>query len=137
MGMMGMGTALMINLWFGIHLKPYTIALFFAFIGGAVALKQISFHACPNYPAFGYPVMGFSLYTWSFIVFCCAAISIFAFLFFYDQKQEKPEKMHHVEWLAFIGIIAVTLTNCGLLYTQCGFEQCKNPPPQHAIHDSW
>lgn len=137
MGMMGVSTALLMNLRFGIRLKPYTIALFFAFIGGAVALRQISFHVCPEYPTFGYPVMGFNLYTWSFIVFCCAATSIFIFLFLYEQKQEKPEKMHPIEWLAFIGIVAVTLTNCGLLYAQCGFERCKEvPPPQHAFRAS-
>lgn len=134
MGMMGMCTALLMNLKFGVHLRPYTIALFFAFTGGAAALRQISFHACKEFPTFGHPILGLNLYTWSFIVFCCASAAIFIFLFFHDSNQKKNKKTSFIGKIAFIGIVTVTLANCVLLYFQCGFKKCEETPPaQHSF----
>lgn len=124
-GMLGICTALLMNLRFGIHLKSYIVALFFAFIGGAVALRQISFHVCKIFPNSGNPILGFNLYTWSFIVFCCASTSIFIFLFLYEKKQERPNKMHFIETLSFLVVVVLTLINGVLLYKQCGFHNCK------------
>lgn len=126
MGMLGMATTLLLNLRFGIQIKHYAIALLFAFTGGAVALRQISFHVCPNFSVFGKPVFGLSLYTWSFIVFCCAAVALCIFLFFYKESQKKVKKMHLLDQLAFFGLLLVTAADCGLLYEQCGFGRCKD-----------
>lgn len=133
MGMIGMTTAILYNLRFGISLKAYAVALFFAFTGGAASLRQISFHACPNFPIFGLPILGFNLYTWAFVLFCCSAAAIFLFLFFHNRDLEKPKGMNFLERLAFIALVLVTLTDCALIYNQCGFGRCKDvswPQPE-------
>jgi len=137
MGMIGMCTAILYNLRFGISLKAYAIALFFAFIGGAVALRQITFHICPNFPIFGHPILGYNLYSWSFIVFCCSSAAIFIFLFFHNREMEKPKMMNLFERLALILLVLLTIIDCALIYKQCGFGRCKDVSwPQPALRES-
>jgi len=88
-----------------------------------VALRQISLHVCPGFSQFGVPVLGLSLYTWSFIVFVCCILAVALLLFLYD-PEEDHDTLHNLTGLeqfalgfafliAFANIIA-TLNQCGI-----------------------
>ena len=68
-GMVGVALGALLNLRFGISPAHYALSLLSCLTGGLVALRQISLHVCPQFPTFGIPVLGLSLYTWSFLVF--------------------------------------------------------------------
>lgn len=123
-GMIGVAFALALNLKFGIRPQHYGLALLFTLVGGAVALRQISLHVCPQFPTFGSPVLGMSLYTWSFLVFVCSVFAIALMLLLYrrDQEDVPVEK-----WSLFaIGLIFfVTVANVLSTLLQCGFGSCE------------
>ena len=66
-GMIGIATGALMNLRFGIRSQHYALSLLSAGLGGAVSVRQILLHVCPGFPEFGYPVLGYGLYTWAFI----------------------------------------------------------------------
>ncbi len=122
--MIGVAFALALNLKNGIRPQHYGLALLFTLFGGAVALRQISLHVCPQFPKFGLPVLGMSLYTWSFFVFVCSIFAIALLLLLYrkEQKEVPVEK-----WSLFaIGLIFfVTVANVLSTLLQCGFGSCE------------
>ncbi len=108
--MVGVATGLLMNLRFGIRSRHYALSLLSAFFGGGVALRHICLHICPQFPVFGNPVLGLSLYTWSFLVFVCSSLSITVLLFF-DPPPEKS--MNRFEKMAFGLIVVTTILNIG------------------------
>jgi hypothetical protein len=65
----GVGIGLFLNLRCGIRGLYYGLSLLSAITGGIVGLQKISLHICPNAPAFGDPIFGFSVCAWSLIAF--------------------------------------------------------------------
>lgn len=128
LGMIGVATGIFMNLRFGIQTQHYALSLLSAGIGGAVSTRQILLHICPGFPVFGYPVLGYGLYTWAFIVFCCSAIAIVILLFLYKPDQSKKERLNWLDQLAFFSIFLITLANIALTVYQCGFGPCKDVP---------
>lgn len=127
LGMLGVATALMLNVRFGIYPSHYGLALLSSLFGGFVALRQISLHVCPGMPKFGMPVLGLSLYTWSFVIFVCCVLSVALLLFLYDPaKSKKPQPIN--EWGIFaMGIIlAVAAANIITTLLQCGLGICED-----------
>lgn len=126
-GMIGVAVGALLNIWFGIRTSHYALCLFSALMGGFVALRQISLHVCPGFPEFGMPVLGLSLYTWSFVVFVCVVALIALLLCLYDPKESDEEEPLDV-WgkLAFGLILAVALANVVTTYMQCGLGPCQD-----------
>ncbi|MFN4173980.1 MAG: disulfide bond formation protein B [Parachlamydiaceae bacterium] len=123
-GMIGVAFSLCLNLKFGIRPQHYGLALLFILFGGAVALRQIALHVCPEFPKFGEPVFGISLYTWSFFVFVCSILAIALMLLLYrkDQEEFTIEKWGYYT----IGLIFfVSLANVVSTLGQCGFGSCE------------
>ncbi len=83
-GMVGVGVGLLMNLKFGISSRHYALSLLNALFGAAVALRQITLHIIPGEPAFGSPIFGLHLYTWSFIGFVAMMLYITLLLFLGD-----------------------------------------------------
>ena len=69
LGMIGVGIGLLMNLKFGISSKYYSLSLFNAIFGAAVAIRHILLHIVPGTGSYGAPILGLHLYTWSFIGF--------------------------------------------------------------------
>lgn len=127
LGMISVASGLLLNLFFGIRMSHYALSLLSSLMGGLVALRQISLHACPGASPFGLPVLGVSLYTWSFIVFACCVLAISLLLFLY-----KPVKSEEIpvqqEWFAKYALVLtsiVTVANIATTYLQCGFGVCE------------
>lgn len=127
LGMIGVTMGALLNLKFGIRMSHYGLSLISALMGGVVALRQISLHACPGFPEFGLPVLGLSLYTWSFLVFACVVFGIAVLLFLYNPEESvKPqERLNFLSKFAFGLIFLVTVANILTTYLQCGFGPCE------------
>lgn len=125
-GMIGVATGGLLNIFFGVRMSHYGLCLFSALTGGFVALRQISLHVCPGFSEFGVPVLGLSLYTWSFFVFVCIVLAVAFLLFLYDpaESQAEPPPQNFLTKMAFGLIFLIALTNIITTYMQCGFGPC-------------
>lgn len=88
LGMLGVCFGALLNLRFGVNPIHYGVILFSSFFGGFVALRQISLHVCPGFHTFGVPVLGLSLYTWSFLIFVCSILATAILLCLYKKEEE-------------------------------------------------
>ncbi len=127
LGMIAAGTCLLFNLLFGIHPAHYGLALLSSLFGGTVALRQISLHVCPGFPEFGLPVLGISLYTWSFLIFFCLVLSIAFLLILYNpKKSQEMVPLNPVFKVACGLLLFVVAANIVTTYAQCGFGPCTD-----------
>lgn len=119
--MISISTAALMNLFYGIRMVHYAMALFASLVGGIVAFRQISLHICPGFPQFGEPFWGISLYSWSFITFVCSVFMTGVLLTLYRPSQSirlnigMPTKiLSGYLLLIILGNIASVLMECGL-----------------------
>lgn len=128
-GMISVAASLALNIKFGIRAFHYGLALLSSFFGGFVALRQISLHVCPGFPEFGLPVLGISLYTWSFFVFVCCVLAVALLLFLYNERVvpsiEEERTINRFQAIAFWLIVFVTLVNVIATLMQCGLGVCE------------
>ncbi len=128
LGMIAVSCAAAFNLVFGLRMSHYGFMLLSALFGGFVALRQISLHVCPGFSSFGLPVLGLSLYTWSFIVFVCVIAYTALLLFIYDFKEESKEPHGSLDgWNKFscLLILFIAGLNCITTLWQCGLGPCE------------
>lgn len=135
LAMIGISIGFLLNLKFGIQMQHYAFSLLSALFGQCVSLRQITLHICPNFPPFGYTILGLSLFTWAFIVFCCSILGIIILLFLYSSSKEetKARKMGWWEKLPFLLIILIVVANVITTFQRCGWGGCPGvhwPPVQ-------
>lgn len=130
LAMIGVATGAFLNLRFGMQPQHYGIALLSALVGSLVALRHILLHICAESPLPDHlPILGFHLYTWSFIVFTCAMITITLSLFLYKPSAETASKSKPFSILAsmaFIIILLVAAANAVTTFIQCGWGPCAD-----------
>lgn len=128
LGMTGVACGPLLNLRFGIQISHYALSLLSLLMGGTVALRHISLHVCPGLPAFGFPVLGLSLYTWSFLVFACSGLFISLLLFLYNPKEspQVPDTINPWGKLAFTLLLLITLGNIITTLQICGLGPCHD-----------
>lgn len=123
--MMGVATGLLLNITFGIRTSHYGLSLLSALAGGTVALRQISLHVCPGFSVFGVPVLGLSLYTWSFLIFTCVVLAVALLLLIAEpMKEELQQTMDPLSKIAFLMIFLIAFANVLTTFAQCGFGIC-------------
>ena len=125
--MIGIGVGLLMNLRFGIKVEHYGLSLLSALLGLFVALKQISLHACPQFPTYGEHILGFSIFVWSFIVFLASIFSLAVLLILFGFF---PEREAHPGWnrwdrVAFFLVLLITAGNAVTSFINCGFGYCQ------------
>lgn len=128
LGMIAVSTGALLNLKFGIRTTHYGLMLLASLAGGFVALRQISLHVCPGFPGFGIPVLGLSLYTWSFIIFVCCVLAVALLLLLYDQEEHltPPAKLSAWEWVVFGFALFIAAANALAAFFQCGLGPCSD-----------
>lgn len=126
--MIGAAIGCLLNLCCGIHMSHYGLTLLSCLAGGTVALRQISLHVCPGFPEFGFPVLGLSLYTWSFVVFVCTALSVALLLFLYDPQRDNTPSSVFSKFGKFVfGLLfTVAAANALTTFLHCGFGPCQD-----------
>lgn len=124
--MIAVASAAVLNLWFGVRMSHYGLMLLSCLFGGFVALRQISLHVCPGFSTFGFPVLGLSLYTWSFIVFVCVVAAVAVLLFLYDPSEKEETATPLNGWYKFSCalILCIALANVITTFLQCGWGPC-------------
>lgn len=127
LAMISAATGFLLNVWFGSKMSHYGLSLLSSVFGVFVALRQISLHVCPGMPTFGFPVLGLSLYTWSFIVFLCCVLSVAGLLFLYDplKSNEKPE-VDNLGKITLGLLLTITALNMVTTYYHCGLTPCHD-----------
>lgn len=127
-GMIGVACACLLNVWYGVRPSHYGLALLCALFGGFVALRQISLHVCPGFSEFGFPVLGLSLYTWSFIVFVCVVLAVALLLFLYKPEQSltTQDPLNKLGKFALYLLLFVTVANIITTFVSCGFGPCHD-----------
>jgi disulfide bond formation protein DsbB len=126
LAMIAVACAAVINLCFGVRMSHYGLMLISSIFGGFVALRQISLHVCPGFSTFGFPVLGLSLYTWSFIVFVCVIGYVALLLFLYNPSEREELAPPLNGWCKFSCalILCITLANIVSTFFQCGWGPC-------------
>lgn len=127
LGMIAVSAGALLNVRFHPRAVHYGLMLLGSVFGGFVALRQISLHVCPGMPAFGLPVLGLSLYTWSFIVFVCciAAVSLLLFIHRpYGDERELPP-LNGLEKFALGFALLIAFGNAVAALMQCGLGVCE------------
>lgn len=127
LGMIGIATALLMNLRFGIKVEHYGLAILSALLGRIVSLRQISLHVCPQFSTFGEPVLGYDLYVWAFVVFTCSIFACATFLIMYGYAKDCKylPVWNTLEKLTFASVTFITLANIATSLTECGLSACK------------
>lgn len=126
-GMLGVATGASLNLFFGVRPAHYAIILLSSLFGGLVALRQISLHVCPGFAEFGLPVLGLSLYTWSFLIFCCCILAVSLLLILWNplETQEDRPPLNGFCKGAFFLIFLIAVANIITTLIQCGLRPCE------------
>lgn len=126
----------LLNLKFGYRPFHYTIVLLSALFTAFVALRQIALHVIPGTGAYGAPILGLHLYTWSFIV--SMAIIILTAVILGSGKQYDIRQYQSRAWrlithllFAFVGLILVA--NIVAVVFECGFHICPDNPAQYEL----
>lgn len=125
--MIGVATGALLNLRMGVRPMHYSLSLFFAAFGGSVALRQFLLHVCANFPTFGVPLWGLSLYTWSFLIFAASVVYIGVLLLLYkpSEKTERPPALCGLGAVAFGLLFLVAFANIFVSFALCGLGVCE------------
>ena len=79
--LVGVAYGLLLNLRYGPQPQGYAIMLLAALFGMGVAGRQVLLHIVPGSGAYGAPLLGLHLYTWSFILFALVILGTAVLLF--------------------------------------------------------
>jgi disulfide bond formation protein DsbB len=128
-GMIGVAMGQVLNFRFGVRLYHNAISIFFCIFGAAVALRHICLHICPGSTPFGVPVLGFGLYTWSFIVFVCSLIAIGLLMLLYDPKWkvQHSKPLDYLERFASLYLFLIVVADVITAAAVCGWVCPDNP----------
>lgn len=130
-GFLGIIIGLLLNIRFGFRPVHYSLVLLSALFLSFVALRQIALHVVPGTGFYGDAVLGWHLYTWSFVFAMCVLIYTAVILSFDLQYQLKY--YHSKAWkimthVCFFLVFSVLIANVISTYLECGFAQCAENP---------
>lgn len=123
-GMLLVCSAAAMNLICGVRTMHYSLAILGAITGSIVAIRQILLHVCYDFPKFGVPFWGLSLYTWSFLTFACSLILIAVLLAFYKKDQQMRYKLNYFQKIALGWLVLVIVGNIISVLADCGLGPC-------------
>lgn len=134
------GFGFLLNLRFGAQPLHYALILLGALFGLAVAGRQVLMHIAPGGGgAYGSPLFGLHLYTWSLLLFL-AVIATVAVLMMLTGRPEHHNTDHQaalrfrgVYRLAAYLLIAATLANAVNSFLLCGPFECSGNPTDYWI----
>lgn len=121
----------LLNLRFGLKPSHYSIVILGGFYTAFVALRQIALHVIPGTGAYGDPIFGLHLYTWSFIITLVIIIATTLIMSINRQFSPKAERKKSLHWLTqalFIFVILTLVINIISVILLCGFVTCPDSP---------
>lgn len=127
LGMIGIAVGCMLNLRFGIKSTHYGIVLLFACLGGGISLRQIALHVCPQFPTFGTPVLGYSLFTWALMVFASSILATSLLLFLRGTNSHSSKNDPHpglLNQITYLFLVSIVLLEIVSAFLTCGLTPC-------------
>jgi disulfide bond formation protein DsbB len=128
---------LLLNLTYGPKPLHYSIILISAFLGAAIAMRQVLLHIIPGTPPYGAPFFGYHYYTWAFLVFSLIIFGtavISAFSVQYSKGSYVSFKYLHWFCRLTIGItLVMTLGNAISAFIECGPGICPENPTSYLL----
>jgi len=136
-GCLGIAYGFLLNFRFGFRPSHYSVVLMSGLFTSFVALRQIALHVIPGTGAYGSALLGFHLYTWSFIT--AMAIVIVTTVLLGLERQ-----YHHLEDLRslysrsltntlFVLITTIIVINMVAVIFECGFHLCPDNPVSYQL----
>lgn len=125
------GFGLALNLIFGSRPSHYGLTILGATAGAAIAMRQIVLHIVPGTGAYGDPILGLHLYTWSFIFF--ALIIIGSGLMLLGDRQFArvepiPKRLKPLPLFALSLFLTLVVGNVISTLALCGAGLCPHEP---------
>lgn len=120
----------LLNLRFGFRPSHYSIIILGGFYTAFVALRQIALHVIPGSGAYGNPILGFHLYTWSFIITMIITI-VTTILFGIDRQYNsilQKDKSSFFSNSLFTLVTITLIINIISVVLECGFAICPDNP---------
>lgn len=137
------GFGFILNLRFGAHPSHYGLILLSALFGIAASGRQVLLHLFPGSGAYGAPVLGLHLYTWSLILFL-AVIGGTALLMMLSgagrMEHSRSDAQAAARYAGFSRLMAsvlivMTFANALAAFVQCGPVECPaNPTSYWLMH---
>jgi disulfide bond formation protein DsbB len=135
--LIAVGFGVFLSLSCGVRPSHYGVLLLGAAYGGAVALAQIALHIVPGTGSYGSALLGYHLYTWSFLVFSAVLILAGLMLLFDRQFEQigKPSaaRAGGLGLAACLLLILLTLGNVLSTFLECGLAQCPATPVKYLM----
>ena len=135
-GFVALGFGLLLNLRFGPSPLHYGLVIVAALFGAAAAGRQVLLHIVPGSGAYGSPLLGLHLYTWSLLLFL-AAIAAVAVLLLMEGQFERGRAQPASSWqrMAMGLYLAVTVVTGLAAFAQCGPSECPDNPTSYWLLD--
>ena len=107
-----------------------------ALFGAAAAGRQVLLHIVPGSGAYGSPLFGLHLYTWSLLLFM-TAIAAVAVLLLMEGQFERQRAWTADGWQRLVmGLyLAVTVLIGLAAFAQCGPAECPDNPTSYWLFD--
>jgi disulfide bond formation protein DsbB len=133
LGFFGIAIGFLLNLRFGFRPSHYAVVILSALYTSFVALRQIALHVVPGTGAYGNPIFGFHLYTWSFIIAMLVLTSTTCMLSVDRQYTKRKTKLGLVGNSLFAITALLLSLNIVSIYFECGFTMCPENPVKYNL----
>jgi disulfide bond formation protein DsbB len=130
------GFGLALTIIFGPRPSHYGIVVLGAVAGAAISMRQILIHIVPGTGAYGSPIFGLHLYTWSFIAFALMIIGAGAMLLFerqFARAEPIPHEMRALPLSALAVFALMALGNIVSTLFVCGIGLCPDNPTHYLL----
>lgn len=136
LGFFGIALGYLLNLRFGFRPSHYAVVILSALYTSFVALRQIALHVVPGSGAYGDPVFGFHLYTWSFII-AMIILGTTTLMMGIDRQYNTTHFGNRKFKVLMHILFAITTLLIGLnvisVYLECGFKNCPENPTEYHL----
>lgn len=135
-GFLAIAFGFLLNLRFGFKPSHYSVILISSIFTAFVALRQICLHVIPGTGAYGSPIFGMHLYTWSFIATVLIMISTSLMSGVdrtYMEKARKSKFWEYVMHAMFAILVFLTIANIVSIIFECGFAACPDNPVNYTL----
>jgi disulfide bond formation protein DsbB len=130
------GFGLALNLIFGSRPSHYGLTILGATAGAAIALRQIVLHIVPGTGAYGEPILGLHIYTWSFVFFALIIIGS-ALMLLGDRQfaraEPLPRRLKPLPLFALSLFLALVVGNLISTLALCGLGDCPGEPQGYLL----
>ena len=131
-GFIAVGFGLLLNVRFGPAPLHYGLVILGALYGAAAAGRQVLLHIVPGSGAYGSPLFGIHLYTWSLVLFLVVVAGV-ALLLMMEGQFERVRAWAATGWQRVVmGLyLAVTVLVGISAFAECGPGECPDNPTSY------